>query len=133
MPAPPTSFLFLDDDPLVLRALRRTLRKEPFDTYFTESPEEAFDLIAAHNVHIVVSDVFMPTMSGLVFFAELARRFPKVRRVFMSGKTDGASLAVAHATGTVEAILEKPWNNQELIRTLHALDPQSRTRSPRES
>lgn len=122
MPVRPVRILFLDDDTLVLNALRRTLRKEPFELHFTESPDIAFELVASHSIDVVVSDYSMPTMSGAIFFAELARRHPHVRRVLMTGQSDKAVTASAQVMGQVEVILEKPWNNQELIQALRAFD-----------
>ena len=83
-----TRFLFIDDDELVISALRRALRREPFEVFFTSDPELAFRMVKDHNIDVVVSDHSMPAMTGVEFFAILRRLHEGVRRVMMTGQSD---------------------------------------------
>lgn len=117
-----TRFLFIDDEDLVLNALRRTLRKEPFEFHFTNDPESAFRMVAELGIDCVISDQSMPNMSGVEFFAILRRLHESVVRVMMSGQSDRDTTLRAINEGQVSRFIEKPWNNDELRAILAGID-----------
>ena len=121
-----TRFLFIDDDELVLSALRRALRREPIEVFFTSDPELAFRMVKDNNIDVVVSDHSMPAMTGVEFFAILRRLHEGVRRVMMTGQSDLEITMGAINNGRVERFIEKPWTNQDLCRILRELDAEVR-------
>ena len=121
-----TRFLFIDDDDLVISALRRALRREPFEVFYTSDPESAFRMIKEENIDVVVSDHSMPSMTGVEFFAILRRLHEGVRRVMMTGQSDREITMGAINSGRVERFIEKPWTNQDLCRILRELDAEVR-------
>jgi response regulator RpfG family c-di-GMP phosphodiesterase len=121
-----TRFLFIDDDELVISAIRRALRREPFEVYFTSDPESAFRMIKEHGVDVVVSDHSMPSMTGVEFFAILRRLHEGVRRVMLTGQSDREITMGAINNGRVERFIEKPWSNEDLCRVLRELDAEVR-------
>jgi DNA-binding NtrC family response regulator len=117
-----TRFLFIDDDELVISAVRRALRRESFETYFTSDPESAFRMVKEHSIDAVVSDHSMPTMTGIEFFSILRRLHENVRRVMMTGQSDREITLGAINSGRVERFIEKPWTNEALSQALRELD-----------
>jgi len=117
-----TRFLFIDDEDLVLNALKRTLRKEPFEIQFTNDPESAFRLVTEHAIDVVISDQSMPNMTGVEFFSILRRLHESVIRVMMSGQSDRETTVRAINEGQVHRFIEKPWGNDDLRQILVELD-----------
>jgi response regulator RpfG family c-di-GMP phosphodiesterase len=120
--------LFIDDDELILSALRRTLRKEPYECFFSNDPEMAMRIVKEEKIDIVVSDHSMPGMTGIEFFALLVRLHKDVMRVMMTGQSDRSTTVRAINDGQVHRFLDKPWNDEELKAVLADLAQQVRAR-----
>ena len=58
--------LFVDDEPMVLAGLQRTLRPQraEWDMVFVESGAQALKHMAAQSFDVIVSDMLMPRMNG---------------------------------------------------------------------
>ena len=68
------------------------------------------------DVHLVVSDVVMPTMSGRELSERLARMRPQVKVLFMSGYTDDQLLQRGVLQSGSGNFLEKPFTPDALAR-----------------
>lgn len=109
--------LVVDDEARILTALRRVLRREPYEILTAETPAEALRLLDSHRVDLVVSDHKMPGMSGLELLAQAARKQPDAGRVLITGWTEEVPEGELAAIG-VRALLPKPWDDAELKTTL---------------
>src|SRR6185436_917471 len=74
----------VDDDPAVLRSLRRALRQEPYDVRTTSSGEEALEWIQHGDVSLVVLDQRMPGMCGTELAERVQRISPRTVRVMLT-------------------------------------------------
>ncbi len=110
--------LFVDDEANVLNALRRSLRKEPYEQLFAQDPKEALDILDKRNVDLVVSDHLMPSMDGLSLLKIVKEHYPKIIRVLLTGHADVQMTIAAINEGEVFRFLTKPWNDVELKVTL---------------
>ena len=62
---PDVAILFVDDEPPILKALKRVFRRfSDWQLYFASSPREAIEIISEHNISVLVSDHRMPQMTG---------------------------------------------------------------------
>ena len=111
--------LIVDDEPRILSALRRSLRREPVEVLAVESCREALELLASQPVDLVLSDHKMPGMTGLQLLAEAARLRPQAVRLLITGWTEEIPPAEIEAL-SVFAVLNKPWDDAELKETLRA-------------
>jgi signal transduction histidine kinase/BarA-like signal transduction histidine kinase len=106
--------LIVDDDPLVVSALKRLLGRQHQVTA-VRSGEAGLEALAAATFDVILCDLMMPEMSGMTFHAELLRRAPEQcsRIVFMTG---GAFAAETRAfLGSVpNRCLEKPFATETL-------------------
>lgn len=110
--------LLVDDEPGILSSLQRTLRKEGYRLLTAPRAEAALQLMADHpNVLVVVSDQRMPGRSGIAFLGEVARRWPRAQRILLSGWS-GEIPAEEIAAASLLAVLAKPWDDDELKRTI---------------
>lgn len=120
--------LLVDDEPQVLSALSRALRRGATDGLwpalhidtFTD-PEAALAHAETHPVDLVISDFRMPGMNGARFLSQLRHRRPEAPRIMLSGYTDFDGLADAVNSARISLFLPKPWNEAELLAAVHEL------------
>jgi PAS domain S-box-containing protein len=106
--------LVIDDEPAIGIAVHRVLRKEEVTVVTTG--QAGLDLLAAgQDFDVILSDLMMPGMSGMEFYAALVRLHPRMasRVVFVTG---GAFTPEANAflDKVTNERLEKPFDLKEL-------------------
>jgi len=105
--------LIVDDEPRILSALRRTLRREGFEIFAAESAREALRILDEQPVHLILSDHKMPGMTGMQLLAQAAQRWPAAARILITGWTESIPEQEIRAVG-LRAIISKPWDDAEL-------------------
>ena len=116
-PQPLPAILVVDDEPRILSALRRALRREGYRLFTSESVQEALILLSSHRFDLVVSDHKMPGMSGIQFLEQVARLQPEVPRLLITGWTEEIPLEELRRVGAC-ALITKPWDDARLKATL---------------
>ncbi len=111
--------LIVDDEPRILSALRRSLRREPFEVVAVETSREALQQLKTLPIDIVLSDHKMPGMTGVQLLAAAAQIRPDAVRILITGWTEEIPPEEIEAIGAF-ALLNKPWDDAELKETLHA-------------
>ncbi|WP_253734396.1 response regulator [Methylomonas sp. ZR1] len=112
---PPRTLLLVDDEPNIINALKRTLRRDGYSILTANGAEEALDLLVDHNIALIISDQRMPKMSGVEFLRKVKELYPKTVRVVLSGFTDLESVTGAINEGAIYRFMTKPWDD-ELLR-----------------
>lgn len=107
--------LFVDDEPNILRAIKRALFTLDINMLLADSGMKALELMEQQDVHVVISDMKMPQMSGAELLEQVATRYPDTFRVVLTGYADIESTIKAVNQGKIHRYLQKPWDNQELI------------------
>jgi DNA-binding NtrC family response regulator len=73
------SVLLVDDEPMLLSSMRRSLKRSPADVRLAASADEALVLVAAETPDLVVSDYRMPgALTGLDLLMQVLELHPKV-------------------------------------------------------
>lgn len=106
--------LFVDDEQLILKALRRSLQREGYELFFSSNPVEAIALAGEQKVDIVVSDYMMPEMNGVDVLARIRDLHPHVTRIMMTGQADRDATLRAIHEGNIHRYIEKPWDDAAL-------------------
>jgi CheY-like chemotaxis protein len=133
--APPTSskafraprVLLVDDDPIVLRALRRLLlgARPVWEIAVAESVEAAVAVLATKTYDVVVTDLHMPVLDGIALLRRLKKEQPELMRVVHSSHIE--SLTAEQADEFAHAVLAKPGRPDELVQILDwAIDQRRR-------
>ena len=113
--------LFVDDEPMILKGLQRTLRKmrNVWEMTFSSSSKEALELLGSKTFDVIVSDLRMPEIDGMQLLTEVKSKHPEVIRIILSGQveqdTTFKSVQVAHQS------LSKPCDADILKQTLNEL------------
>ena len=100
--------LFVDDEPNVLEAYQRNLRKRyAIDT--ATGGEPALKLMAERGPYaVLVADMQMPGMNGVEFLMEAQRRAPDSVRLMLTGNADQRTAVEAVNKGHIYQFLNKP-------------------------
>ena len=114
MPEPQPSVFLLDDQPSVLRALARMLQASGLAVRCWTS---AAEFLATHDPDApgcLVTELWMPEMSGLELQEALLERGRARAIVFITGQSDVTATVQAMKAGAV-SILPKPVHRAELV------------------
>ena len=118
------TILLVEDDDRVRRLAKEVLLRHGYFIIEASDAERALSAAAAHprHIHLLLTDVVMPSMSGRVLAQTLTGRYPRLKVLFMSGYTDNA---IVHH-GVLEAgvaFIQKPFTPTTLARAVReALD-----------
>ncbi|HKA16089.1 MAG TPA: response regulator [Myxococcota bacterium] len=111
--------LVVDDEPRILSALMRALRREGYELLTAESPHEALRVAEEHAIDCVLSDHRMPGMTGLELLERIAARRPNAARLLFTGWNTEIPVSELTRLG-VRRVLSKPWKDAELKQELRA-------------
>jgi CheY-like chemotaxis protein len=128
----PQNILFVDDSPMVLFLLERTLSQETFTLHTAHTPKEALQVLKQHPIDVVVSDLLMPGLDGITFLRMIKKDYPLIVRIILSGHLHTQSILAAINQVGVFRFLTKPLelDNDTLKKTLYeALDQAQLNRS----
>src|SRR5438067_3721291 len=109
--------LLAEDEPAVRAIARQALERQGYTVLAAPSGGDALALAAQHGatIHLLLTDVVMPGMSGRDLADRLTAQRPGIRVLYISGYTDNA--IVRH--GMLEpglAYLQKPFRPDALVR-----------------
>ena len=110
--------LFVDDEPHVTQALKRALRKEPYELLSAGSARDALNMLSKETIDVVVSDEQMPGMSGSDFLAQVAEAYPDTIRIILTGHATMETAIRAINEGRVYRFMTKPVNEVDLVVTI---------------
>ncbi len=112
------TLLLVDDEENILNALSRTLRRDGYTILTAARATDAFDILARHQVQVIISDQRMPDISGTQFLSKVKDLYPETIRLVLSGYTDLASITEAINQGAIYKYLTKPWDDDDLRRQI---------------
>jgi len=115
---PPPRVLIVDDEPVVLTALQRTLERDHFHVVTCSSPLKALTLVAEQDFAVIISDQRMPEMLGLDFLIECRRIRPRTSRILITAVMALATIVDAINRGEIFRFVAKPWLREELLATV---------------
>ncbi len=110
--------LFVDDEEKVLKALERSLLDEPYEALFTNSGKEALEILKREEVHVLMTDMRMPEMTGLELLRIVKEIYPYIIRMVLSGYAEINTLLAAINEGEIFRFITKPWKDEELKTTI---------------
>jgi len=112
--------LFVDDDPKILAAFRRQLRKKvTIET--VESGAGGLEVLRRNGpFSLVVTDYCMPGMNGIEFLGRAREIAPETVRMLLTGSADLGAAIQAVNQGNIFRFLTKPCSPENLIEAVHA-------------
>ena len=118
---PKAVLLTIDDDPEVLKAVERDLRRQYGEKYrvlSAGSGQSALDLLdklrqRGESVALFLADYRMPQMSGIEFLSRAMSTFPDAKRVLLTAYADTEAAIRAINEVKLNHYLLKPWDPPE--------------------
>jgi PAS domain S-box-containing protein len=113
------TILLAEDEEIVRQVTQRILAGSGYTVLEAGSGPEALKISEQYQgrIHLVLTDVLMPEMTGPQLAAALTRRRPEMKVLFMSGHADD----VLGHHGVLEpgiAFIQKPFRRDDLLRKL---------------
>ena len=102
--------LIVDDDILVLEALRELLASSGYDVTAASRGEEALNILSKERFDLLILDVVMPKITGFDLCTEVRNRddeMSKVKIIMLTAKTQSRDLALEQKCGC-DLYLTKP-------------------------
>jgi len=121
--------LCVDDEPLLLEGLERTLGQS-FEVVTETKPLAALALLERREREFVaiISDMRMPLMDGAKFLSCAAEIAPDSVRILLTGHAELSAAIAAVNTGRIFRFLSKPCAPSELLGAVEAAAEQHRLR-----
>jgi PAS domain S-box-containing protein len=113
------TILLVEDQPQVRELARMALSEKGYTVLVTSNPDDAEMMCARHGaeIHLLLTDLIMPGISGRELAKRLTARHPKMRVLYMSGYTFSIVAQTAAQNGLLEdgvAFLQKPFTPSAL-------------------
>jgi CheY-like chemotaxis protein/glycine cleavage system H lipoate-binding protein len=130
----PEPVLVVDDDAVILDAVRKALRHDDLEIDAVESAADALARLTERPYRLVITDLMMPGIDGLSLLGRLKDAGLRPRTILITGYPTIQSALQARRLGAFEYVT-KPFTRQELrsvvMRALRA--PQTAEGSPASS
>jgi PAS domain S-box-containing protein len=113
------TILFVEDEESVRELVRDYLGKSGYRVLEAADGVRALEIAAAHRgpIHILVTDVVMPRLSGRELVTRIAAARPEIKILYISGYTDDSIFRHGVLEGGV-AFLQKPFNLKDLAQKI---------------
>jgi hypothetical protein len=127
--ATPT-ILLVDDEDSVRKLLHGYLSREGYQLLEARNPEEALLIAEVYQepIHVLVTDVVMPAMTGPQLAERLAPIRPDMKVLFVSGYSH--NILAHHRIDRSANVLSKPFPASELLRCVRLLLSQAAPATP---
>jgi HD-like signal output (HDOD) protein/CheY-like chemotaxis protein len=106
--------LFVDDEPMVLSGLQRSLRvmRSEWEMVFAPGGNAALAAMDLQPFDIIVTDMRMPGMDGAQLLEEVQKRSPHTLRMVLSGQSDRET--ILRSVNPAHQFISKPCEVEEL-------------------
>jgi two-component system NtrC family response regulator len=111
------SILIVDDEKNYLLILEDLLSEEGYHVVTSESAERGLDIVAEHDLDVVITDMKMPGMDGMAFLERIHIQDPDLPIIMMTAYGSVEKAVEAMRKGAFDYIL-KPFKNEELKLTI---------------
>jgi two-component system cell cycle sensor histidine kinase/response regulator CckA len=121
-PQPSETILLVEDEEPIRDVTRLLLVQSGYDVLEASSGEQCLDVAQEHkgHIHLLLTDVVMPGMSGPALAERFAASRPKTKVLYMSGYAD--DVIKRHSLLSCGVfLLEKPFTRAELLGRVRAV------------
>lgn len=120
------NILLVDEDILILKALKRSLRQfnDQWTVSYAQNPHEALEKLELGSIDVLITEVHLSTADGEHFLRSFLIKHPNAARIILTGYT--AADAIFKFAGLAHQLLAKPWSDRTLIETIQRADLISR-------
>jgi len=118
-----TRVLIVDDEPAICLLLKELLSQAGFDCQTAPSGNAALDILQQHEFDALISDLYMPGISGLALLESARARYPGMRLLLATGGAEEQAGVDAVGHGADGYVL-KPFRLDAVVAALRrVLEP----------
>jgi response regulator RpfG family c-di-GMP phosphodiesterase len=110
--------LIIDDEEIVLVALRDTLVREGYEVVASPHAVHALSVLKERQFSVVITDQQMPMVTGLEFLAQVKEIQPDATRILITAVLNLNTVIDAINKGEIYRFIVKPWLREELLATV---------------
>ncbi len=114
------NILVVEDDENLNKIICAYLTQNNYRVCGCRNAMEAYDMLAAENYDLVISDIMMPKINGFDFARELRRDYPAIPILFITALDDLASKKKGYDAG-IDDYMVKPIVMDEMVLRVGAL------------
>ena len=107
------NILVCDDEKDIVNALKIYMEAEGYQVYQAGNGQEALDVLASHEIHLVLMDIMMPVMDGITAMAQM-RQSSNVPVILLTDKSEDTDKILGLNVGADDYVT-KPFNPVELL------------------
>lgn len=111
------NILYVDDEVNNLISFKALFRLK-HHVFTAESGKEALKIMDRNEIHVIITDQRMPEMTGVELLESVLECHPEPMRILLTGYADLNAVIDAINKGKIFHYLSKPWNEQELEKTI---------------
>jgi response regulator RpfG family c-di-GMP phosphodiesterase len=112
--------LAVDDEEIVLVALRDTLRHQGYGVVTAASPVQGLELLQRERFAVVLTDQMMPGLTGLEFLAQAKAIQPEASRILITAVLNVSTVIEAINKAEIFRFILKPWQRDEFLNAIRA-------------
>ena len=110
--------ILVEDDPSVLRALRRLLQHSGFDVRTFGRPSALQSTVIPDSNACLIFDVHLPEMTGVELYHTLAASGCRLPLILITAHVDDATRAMTQLVKSA-TVLIKPFSRDSLLAAIH--------------
>ena len=111
--------LLVDDEPLMIKGLKRTLEQDGYATDSASDGEEALKKLNSEHYDLVLLDVMLPKLSGIEV-CQIVRETSDIPIIMLTAKGETEDKVSGLEMGADDYIV-KPFEVKELLARVHAV------------
>lgn len=117
------TILVVDDEYAIRILLKTFLESHNYEVHCAENAEEALELSRRYRPDLVISDIMMPSESGISIVSRIRAFSPGVKVIYLSAWADEAETEIILKQERQEhphcRIVQKPFQLDVFLKTIH--------------
>ena len=105
--------LIVEDDAAIRNSIHEFFERQGYRVSSVESAEDALEILASGDIHIVITDIMLPGMNGLQLTHEIKQSYD-IDVIVMTGYSENYSYEEAIQKGASDFVF-KPFRFEELL------------------
>jgi CheY-like chemotaxis protein len=119
----PFKILVVDDEPILVTTTSAILREEGYEVAAALSGEEAVERAKSFSPDLLLSDIWMETMSGIEAAIRISTRLPSLKILFVSGDATLLDVLNVFPKRIVYSLMLKPVRVPDLLSVIAYMLP----------
>ena len=107
--------LIVDDDAIYRNVLSRILKNAGYEVALAAGSQEALDLLKESPYDVLLTDIIMPTISGIELLRRVREMSPRIQVILMTGEPNIETASAAIRAGAFDYQI-KPTTNEGILR-----------------